>query len=148
MISWANYFFSQNGQVWKKIIICSAFNNTYFCLSWDKSRESWSNSQKLTLSLISVHLFYNDICKWLLQELFHNHIKIFLCDMLLKMRVQFNSRIGFLVHFSFAKWLVQNDFNNISASFQNLFVVVFTWKRIRVAQITHIVSIIFYDHPS
>ena len=30
--------------------------------------------------------------------------------------------------FIICKWLLQKDFNNISASFQNLFVAVFTWK--------------------
>ena len=42
---------------------------------------------------------------------------------------QFNSRIGVLVKSSFANELVQKDFNNISASFQNLFVVIFKWER-------------------
>ena len=32
------------------------------------------------------------------------------------------------IPFIICRWLVQKDFNNISASFQNLFVVFFTWK--------------------
>ena len=38
-------------------------------------------------------------------------------------------RIGNLVQLIICKWLVQKEFNNSSASFQNLFVVVFTWNR-------------------
>ena len=47
---------------------------------------------------------------------FHLHILVF------PFVYQFNSRIGVLVRSSFA------NFNNISASFQNLFIVVFTSK--------------------
>ena len=51
---------------------------------------------------------------------FHLHFLVF------PLVYQSNSRIGVLVNSSFAN---QKDFNNISASFQNLFVVVFTRKR-------------------
>ena len=47
---------------------------------------------------------------------FHLHLLVF------PFIYQFNSRIDTII----CKWLVQKDFSNISASFQNLFVLVFT----------------------
>ena len=52
---------------------------------------------------------------------FHLHLLVF------PLVYQFNSRIGVLVNSSFANdCIVEKDFNNISASFQNMFVVDFT----------------------
>ena len=56
---------------------------------------------------------------------FHLHILVF------PFVYQFNSRIVALICSSFANdYIPQKDFNIILASFQNLLVVVFTWKRI------------------
>ena len=53
---------------------------------------------------------------------FHLHLLVF--------PYQFSSRIVALNNlFVICKWLVQKDFNIISASFQNLFVVVFYMKK-------------------
>ena len=46
---------------------------------------------------------------------------------------QFKSRIGVLVHSSFAN---DENYNNFSASFQILFVVVFTWKRMQLLHLS------------
>ena len=54
---------------------------------------------------------------------------------------QFKSRIGVLVHSSFAN---DENYNNFSASFQILFVVVFTWKRM---QLLHL-SLVLYRTKS
>ena len=56
---------------------------------------------------------------------FHLHLLLF------PFVYQFHSRTEALVCSSFAnKWLVQKDFSIISTSFQTLFVVIVTWKRI------------------
>ena len=46
------------------------------------------------------------------------------------------------------KWLFQKDFNIFSSSFQNLFVVVFTWKRMQLSHLTLLLKlneVIFYQ---
>jgi len=43
-------FFTQKDDFFFKKLICSACNNNYFVSAWDKSRDSWANSQKLTLT--------------------------------------------------------------------------------------------------
>ena len=57
------------------------------------------------------------------QSGFHLHLLVF------PFVYQFNSRIKGSSPSIICKWLVQKDFNNISVLFQNMFVVVFTWKR-------------------
>jgi hypothetical protein len=68
------------------------------------------------LALLNVHLLHG-------YGGFHLHLSVFV------FLYQFNTRIGFLVHFIICKWLVQKDFNNISVSFQKFVVVLHEKER-------------------
>ena len=101
---------------------CSHFSEMWLELLWTHSKRSNSKQFHFNFEFCSpvtqVHILRK--CNLLVGFIYTFVFHFF---------YQFNLRIGILVNSSFAKWLAQKNFNNISASFQNLFVVVFTWKR-------------------